>query len=131
MKTKIPYGLLILAMILNYSTDSYAQKATEIYIPIGQSPGLSGQYSKIGTITSVSEISPSFVVTDSLDNTHAVIITDTTHIWLDKSKMNQRNTEGSVADIETGKLVEVKYYLASDSTYSEIAEWIKIQLTGE
>ncbi len=33
---------------------AFAQKTTERYIPIGQSPGLSGEYTKIGNIEAVS-----------------------------------------------------------------------------
>lgn len=117
--------------MLVYSQEANAQKATEIYIPVGKSPGLSGHYSKIGTVTMIDEGAGSFVITDTLDNKHPVLVTDSTRIWLDRTLIKAPNVKGAFADIREGLLIEVKYYLAPDSTYSDVADWIKIQITQQ
>lgn len=129
MKTYTTLASLAVLIFLSYGGEAYAQKATEIYIPIGQSPGLSDHYSKIGTVTSIDEAAGTLVVTDSLENTYSVEITDSTRIWLDKSRLKKRNETGTISDIKNGLLVEVKYNLAEDSTYAQTAEWVKVQVT--
>ncbi|MDX1672095.1 MAG: hypothetical protein R3211_07120 [Balneolaceae bacterium] len=118
--------LLILSAASGWNV-THAQRSTEIYIPIGESPGLAG-YTKIGTVASVNSQANRFVLTDSLSQEHPVVITDSTRIWLDRSKMKKRNLVGSPEDLEPGRLAEVKFYLAPDSTYLQAAEWIKIQV---
>lgn len=129
MKRSLFLCLFIIAFVLGSSWNAQAQKATEIYIPIGQSPGLSGQYAKIGTVSSIDETAASFVISDSLNNTHPVMITDSTQIWLDCTLIKEPNVKGSLSDIRDGILVEVKFHLASDSTYTNAADWIKVQIT--
>lgn len=129
MKKYITIAIVALTLIMGYSGASYAQKATEIYIPIGQSPGLSGQYSQIGTVSMVDESTGSFVISDSLNNTHPVMITDSTQIWLDCTLIKEPNIKGALSDIKEGILVEVKFHLAADSTYTDAADWIKVQIT--
>ena len=117
-------------MLAVNTPDVKAQKATEIYIPVGESPGLSGAYTKLGTVTSIDESAGTFVIADSLEQSHRVIFTDSTGIWLDKTMMKKKNTYGELSDIKVGRLVEVKYHLAKDSTYMETAEWVKVQITS-
>ena len=48
--------------------DASAQKATEIYIPIGKSPGLSGEYTKMGTIEEVSAQEQAITMSDAAES---------------------------------------------------------------
>jgi hypothetical protein len=101
-----------------------AQKATEIFIPIGQSPGLSGKYTKMGTIEAVNTDDQTVTMTDP-SGSYTVEITENTRIWLDKSKLKQTNEKGTFSDLEAGRMVEVKY---KDDDPEGAAEWIKVQV---
>jgi hypothetical protein len=102
----------------------FAQKMTEQYIPIGQSPGLSGEQTKIGNIEAVSVQEQALTVTGS-SGSFSVQIAEDTHIWLDKSKMGSTNTIGTVSDLQAGRRIEVKY---KDNDPQEAAEWIKVEI---
>lgn len=127
-KTIIPTTFLVLFFAGCGLQSADAQKMTEIYIPIGQSPGLAG-YTKIGTVASVNIPDNTFILTDSLQHDYSVQLTDSTSIWLDRSRMKEQNRTGTIKDIQEGRLAEVKFYLAPDSTYLEAAEWVKIRIT--
>lgn len=128
-KVKKNLGLLLVIFLSVGILNTEAQKATEMFIPIGESPGVSGLYSKIGTVSSVNEEAQIFVISDSLEQSHSVIVTDSSSIWLDCTMIKEKNLAGSFADITEGVLLEVKYYRAPDSSYTDVAEWIKIQIT--
>lgn len=118
---------VILLLVAGGLQGAHAQKATEIYIPIGHSPGLTG-YTKIGTITSMDMSARMFTMRDSLDQVYTVHCTDSTSIYLDKSKIKERSRVGTMEDMKEGLLTEVKFYLAPDSTYLEVAEWVKVRV---
>lgn len=128
-KLKKCLGLLLVMVLALGMLNAKAQKATEIFIPIGESPGVSGLYSKIGTVSSVSEEAQTFMISDSLQQSHSVIVTDSSSIWLDCTMIKEKNVTGSFSDIKEEVLLEVKYFRAADSSYTDIAEWIKIQIT--
>jgi len=128
-KLKKCLGLLLVMLLVMGMLNAKAQKATEIFIPIGESPGVSGLYSKIGTVSSLSEDEQTFILLDSLQQSHNVIVTDSSSIWLDCTMIKEKNVAGSFSDIKEGILLEVKYFRAADSSYTDIAEWIKIQIT--
>ncbi len=48
-------GIAVLAALL-WSAAAQAQKTTEQFIPIGQSPGLSGKYTYLGAIESADSV---------------------------------------------------------------------------
>jgi len=113
--------------VLLWSVTSYAygQKATEMYIPLGQSPGLSDKYTLIGVIEkfnvqeqTISVVGPS--------GTRTVKITNRTKIWLDRSKLKLTNLKGSSTDLKIGRRVEVMH---EDYDRKEFAEWVKVQIT--
>lgn len=104
----------------------YGQEATEIYIPIGASPGVSSIASIIGKVAAVDEPNKTLSVTDST-GTYTIAITDETHIWLDRSKVQQANQTGSVSDLEPGLTVEVKHKEPARSS-SVTADWIKVEI---
>ncbi len=50
---RTPLSVLATLAVLLLAGTAHAQQATEIYIPIGKSPGLSGKTTVIGTIENV------------------------------------------------------------------------------
>jgi hypothetical protein len=124
--------LLILALILfGYVTYAWAEEATELFIPIGQSPGLSGKYTVQGTIEIVVPEIKTIVVTSGdksymvkIDRRTCAACDDGTLIFLDRSKAKLRNDYGYFKDLEVGSYVEVKF---EDNLPSRPAEWVKIE----
>ncbi len=116
-----------LALILSLAAaPSYGQQATEMYIPIGASPGVSDTASIIGKVAAVDQQKRTLSISDST-GTYTIAITDETHIWLDQSKMQKANQTGSLVDLETGRRVEVKYKEPARSP-SVTADWIKVEI---
>ena len=104
----------------------YGQKAAEIFIPVGQSPGLSGKHTSIGKITAIDAREQTIAVADSAGS-YTVKITERTQIWLDKSKLKLTNQKGAFADFRKDLLVEVKY--EDNQRRDKVpAEWIKVQI---
>jgi hypothetical protein len=121
--------LVAITMSLTFVTlVPYAQKAMEMNIPIGMSPGVSNQTSIIGKIATVDEPHRTLTITDSA-GTYTVTITDETEIWLDRSVARGMNRTGSPTDIKPGLTVEVKYK-EPERAASVTAEWIKVQATN-
>jgi len=103
---------------------TYGQKATEIFIPVGKSPGLSG-YTTIGTVNTINTQEKKIVMSDS-EGSYTIKIADNTKIWLDQSNLKATNKTGSFESIKEGMVVEVKYQ--GDKPDSSV-EWIKLQMT--
>jgi hypothetical protein len=100
---------------------------TERFIPIGESPGLSGKYTVIGKLQSVNarEQTCSVVAASGALN---VKVTSRTKIWLDRSRLRQTNLKGTFADLRPGATVEVKPEGHQRGVSSGPAEWIKVQV---
>ncbi len=111
--------------ILFFTGTAHAQKATEIYIPIGKSPGLSGKTTVIGTIDSVLAQERTMTIRGQ-GRTWSVKIEACTDIWIDRSRLLRTNLYGTVADCRPGRLVEIKF---QDNRPRDGAtcEWIKVQ----
>jgi len=105
--------------------DAGAQKTTEMFIPIGKSPGLSGEHTKMGTIEEVSAQAQSITMSDAAGS-YTIQVAEGTSIWLDKSKMKSTNQVGSFSDLVAGRLVEVKF---KGNDPGSGTEWIKVQIT--
>lgn len=108
--------------LLCNSSFSHGQKQTERFIPLGQSPGISGNYTTIGKIQAVNGQSRTLVIANE-SGTYTVKITDRTKIWLDRSKSKLSTINVSMTDLKPGNLAEVKY----EDENKHIAEWIKVQ----
>jgi hypothetical protein len=102
----------------------HAQKETERYIPLGQSPGVSQKLSRIGEIAEVDESKRTVTIADPAGR-WTVAITDQTRIWLDRTKLKQPNLTGSFTDLRKGRRVEVKY---QDPERREVADWVKVEV---
>ncbi len=101
------------------------QEATEIFIPLGQSPGLSNKSSVIGPIDSVDERGRSVSITAASGPLTAQI-TDRTRIWRDRSLLKLTNQVGTFADLRKGRKVEVKF---EPGEGKRAADWVKVQIT--
>ena len=116
-----------LFFILGASIPAYGQKATEIYIPIGESPGLSDELTYQGSIAGVDQEQRRLTVRDDAGS-HVIQINEQTKIWLDKSALREKNEEGSFEDCRVGVQVEILYDHAAGEPY--VAEWVKIAVTN-
>jgi hypothetical protein len=119
-------GTGILVAMLCAISHAHGQKATEQFIPIGQSPGVSQKYTSIGEIADVDARAQTVTIADPAGR-RTVRVTDKTRIWLDRTKLKQTNLSGSFADLQKGRRVEVKY---EDPTRRDVADWVKIEITG-
>ena len=106
----------------------HTQQASEIFIPIGKSPGISKTDTIIGEINSIDSQNEVITITDS-SGTFSVKIKNDTKIWLDKSKIRKTNEVGNIADCKPGRTVEVKYK-EPEKLSSVTAEWIKVEMTN-
>jgi hypothetical protein len=118
----IASAVILIAGLSNAS----AQKATEIFIPIGKSPGLSGTKTSIGKIDSVNFSQAILTVSDST-KAYTVKITDETKIWQDRSSMKLSNQKGTPSDLKAGARVEIKY-INDERKDGGTAEWIKVEV---
>jgi hypothetical protein len=119
-------GLVIFVVALGGGPAAYGQEATEIYIPIGQSPGLSEKTSLIGTLESVDR-GRKTVTVSSPSGARTVALTERTSIWLDRSLQKQPNRSGAIADLQQGRKIEIKLRKGEPKP---VAEWIKVQVAG-
>ena len=104
---------------------AHGQKSTERYIPIGRSPGISGKYTSLGLLTDVNAQTRTITIADSA-GPKTVQITDTTRIWLDRSKLRKSNLSGRFTDLVKGRRVEAKYEYPDRRN---VAEWVKVEIT--
>ncbi len=116
-------GMLILFATLFAASTATGHPATERYIPIGQSPGVSFQETTVGVIEAVD--APARTITVSSSGGAVVVpVTDATMIWLDRSKVQRTTLNGRFADLRAGATVEVKLVGPEGDA---AAEWIKLE----
>ena len=106
LKHRIAIGLAF-ALLLSLPS-AYAQKATEIFIPI----------------EAASALNQSVTMSDPAGS-YTVRVVEGTKVWLDKSKMKATSEVGGFADLLAGRTVEVKF---RDNDPDNPAEWIKVQI---
>jgi hypothetical protein len=117
-------GLLALAL---GATAAQAQRATERYIPIGRSPGLSGKRTVMGTIAAVNAKERTLTCAYA-SGTATMKVTDRTRIWLDRSKDKLPNLTGTLADCIVGRPMEARFLNDERKPGAEV-DWIKVQVT--
>lgn len=118
---QVSFGLLLIGATCVFSV-VFAQQTTEQYIPIGKSPGVSGEYSYIGNIVAVDRSAHTISVEDG-DRVRKIRVTDDTRIWLDRSKVRRENRKAAYEDCEVGRMIEVMHTHDDEN----IAAWIKIE----
>lgn len=112
-------GLILITWVLGLNAGQ-AQQATEQYIPIGQSPGISAAASLIGTITRVDYETSSMEVSGP-EGPRTVSMDAATRYYVDLSKQKRGNQLGSLQSCEIGQRVEIKF--RDDGK----VDWIKIE----
>lgn len=119
-------AVVLLALgIIGWSAAAGAHgKATERYIPIGQSPD-SGRYTVLGTLTAI-EPAARAVHIDRDGAALTVSVTDATGIWLDRSKLKVTNLTLRLDQLTPGRRVEVRCGGNRCGTHI-VAEWIKVE----
>jgi hypothetical protein len=122
--TRLPVVLALLLTTPLWALPTRAQKATEQYIPVGRSPGLSGESTLVGRIVAVDADYRSLRISGPRGE-REVAVADSTTIWLDRTPLGRTNTRGTLDDCREQRVVEVK--LADDG---QVAEWIKVQMTA-
>ena len=95
-------------------------QATELYIPLGQSPGISGKVTDIGAIDSVDPQSRTITV-----GGREVAVARGTRVYLDRSALAQKNAMGSFTDLRPGRQVEIRYL---DDAAKRTARWVKVRV---
>lgn len=115
-----PFVVALLAL-----PPAYAQKATEQFIPIGQSPGISGKLTWIGEIVATDTRAGTLTLREAAGPV-TVRLTDKTRIFLDRSKLKQSNQAGSFADLQKGRVAEVRYEGPAEAP---TADWVKVEIT--
>ncbi len=117
-------GLAATIALLCANSHAHGQKATERYIPLGQSPGVSQKYTSIGEIAAADARAGTVTIVES-GGPRTVKVTGETRIWLDRTKLKQTNLTGGFADLRAGRRAEVKY---RDPAQRQIADWIKVEI---
>ena len=107
------------ALLIAPTIPAMAHQATEIYIPIGNSPGLSSDETLIGTIQRVDYDERSLEVLGS-DGPLKVSMNEKTRYFLDNSRRQQKSQLGTLLDCKVGYTVEIRF------TLDGLAAWIKI-----
>jgi hypothetical protein len=116
----------LVVLLLAAATAAHGQRFTEMYIPIGQSPGLSGKHTVQGTISAVDAKSRMVTCVYGSETTTAKV-TDRTHIWLDRSKAKLSSQKGALSDCVVGRRMEMRYVNDQHKAGAE-AEWIKVEV---
>ena len=122
---KLLAGIAVMGLWLGCLAQVHGQQMTEMYIPIGKSPGVSGKSSLLGTIESVNPQKQTLEVSGP-SGIQTVVLTDRTRIWLDRTQARLSNQRGTPANLQKGLKVEVKF---RDANQKRIAEWVKVQVT--
>ena len=111
---------LNLAVLMFATGVANAQQATERYIPIGKSPGVSIEESFIGTITDIDYTDHKMQITGT-EGQKTVAPSESTRYFLDRTKGKKSNQIATFRDCEVGLKVEIK--TKADGSI----DWIKIE----
>ena len=120
----LPY--LVAAWLVGGAAAAQAQWATERYIPIGQSPGISGKVAMIGTVSQFEGGTLTLAVPGHA-GPYRMQVTPATRIWLDRSAARQSTLDGTVSDLRAGRRVEIKF---ADERNRSAAHWIKVDMAS-
>ena len=119
--------VLVAAIVLSLAglTAAEGQRTTEQFIPVGQSPGLSGVVTYIGEIVAVDPGARSLTMRRPGES-GAVTVTvgPDTRIWIDRSSIGLPNLTGSVSDLNAGDVAEIYF---RDPEQRRGAVWVKVQ----
>ena len=117
-------GMWTILVALCSAVPAEAQYATERYIPLGQSPGVSFKLTVVGKIKAVDPARKSVTVATP-SGPLIIEIREKSRIWLDRTKLKQTNLKGGFADLKAGSTIEVKFV---DRNRNKFADWVKVEL---
>lgn len=117
------YAIAIPILWLCFASQALAQQQTEVYIPIGESPGLSGIDTDVGEIQGFDAGSRTLTLA-AQGGTRPVQISAETIIWLDRTGAKLPNVGGSESDLVSGRRAEVRYV---DPAKRQSAVWVKVE----
>lgn len=115
---------VVVAAALTVACAASAQEMTERYIPVGAYPSLTGERTAVGTIGAV-DVQARRLELRGDAGARTLQLTDATWIWLDRSRLGQPNTDGTVSDLRAGLKAEVRT-LAPERP--DTARWVKVQI---
>jgi hypothetical protein len=116
-------GITTILVTLCSAVPAASQKATERFIPIGQSPGVSHVLTEVGKIETVDPRRKT--ITMATPSGILVIgVRDGSKIWVDRSKLKQTNLVGGFADLKRGRTIEVRFV---DIKKKQLADWVKVE----
>jgi hypothetical protein len=120
--------IVLAVAALAAAAPALAHRATERYIPIGASPGVSGKVTFLGTVESMDRSAYSVRVTGA---ERAIVMTydEKTRFWLDRSKIRKTNLDGSIDDCRAGRRVEIRF--VNDDREAGVAAWVKVEITED
>ena len=72
----------LIGILLASQAAGFAQKTTELYIPFGQSPGLSGKHTLIGKIVQVNALNNSITMADTAGTHSVAMVPSTRSTWI-------------------------------------------------
>jgi hypothetical protein len=132
----LQWAIAGLAFVGVAAAPATAQRISERYIPVGESPGVSGVSAVVGTVVSVDQLRG--VMTVEVDGQNQrFVMTPRTSVWLDRSTERLENLDVGYDGLRIGDLVEVKRgdpevtaAAAGTTSQAAIADWIKIEASA-
>ena len=119
----LKYKIAIFLFLIVISS-IFAQKSTEIFIPLGKSPGVSGKYTLIGMVEKFDHQN-SFITVEAQNESKTIKIKGSPEVWLDYSKLKLSNKKGSLDDIKKGLRIEIKF---ANNLKNDLIQWIKVEM---
>ena len=113
------WRVFLASALLAAAAAAGAHPATELYIPIGKSPGISNVKTRIGHIQSLAAATTGITIA-SQDGSTYVAFGRATKIYLQHADPGQANELGTYADCRAGLLAEA--YVEDDGS----VPWVKV-----
>lgn len=119
------YSLVGAALLCVFAV--HAQETTERHIPVGAYPALQDWQTTSGTLAAVDAAART--VTLRVDSSlRSFRVTDSTDIWLDRSRRGQTTLDADLADLSPGLQADVRVL---GRERPDTAKWVKVQLAPE
>src|SRR5207249_10408235 len=112
----------ISALLLGGPRAASAQKTTEQFIPVGQSPGLSGKHTVIGTVQAVNARDHTVTIAGPAE-TRSATVTDRTRIWLHQRRMTPHYVTVTLAALRQGVTRNINHDDPTGASASGPAQW--------
>lgn len=122
-QTRRKLGILAFSVALLSAMPAPAHKATERFIPLGRSPGVSHDFTVVGKIEAVDQRRRSVTIATPSGNL-VVEIRKEAKIWVDRTKLKQTNIVGGFIDLKSGRTIEVKF---ANPDRKRVVDWVKVE----